>query len=180
MAAEGGHPVIGSDPAGFMGRRAIGVRIVVLISALLSTQPASGQTSGEAHLVIVRGGDSVFHFSGLSGGGGVLLRNQVGVNAEIGLIGDNSDERDLVPVFSVGGSMHFASRQNTRKLVPFVAAGFTTLGDGPGWYAGGGANYWFRRATAVRFEFRGVVPSTDGYPRKAWFLRGGVAVGFAR
>lgn len=163
-----------------MPRRTVRVLVGLLVSGWLSTPPASGQASGEAHIVGIRGGDSVFAFTGLSGGGGVLIKERFGVDADVGLLADNSDERDLVPIFAVGGSVHFPSSQNTRKLIPFVGAGFTTLGVGPGWYAGGGANYWFHRATAVRVEFRGVMPSGDDYPRNAWFFRAGLTFGFGR
>lgn len=174
---QAGADVPGRRPAWM---RRTGMVLVLFVAGLLQAWPASAQTSGQAHVVAVRGGDTMFRFSGIESGAGVLFSNQVGANAEIGVLGDNSDERSVIPVLSVGGTFQFADRQNTRRLVPFVAGGLTTRAFGTAWYAGGGANYWFRRSTGVVLEFRRVLPSTGEYSRQAWFVRGGVAFGFAR
>jgi hypothetical protein len=110
--------MIESDPGGFRCGRAATVVIVVLTSAGLLTQPASGQTSGEAHVVSVRGGDSSFQFGGVAGGGGVLFGNRLGVDGEYG-----------------GARLRFRG-----KLAPVLGAGFVRLGDIAGPYVGGGAN----------------------------------------
>jgi len=70
------------------------------------------------------------------------------------------------------------------------SVGFSRLGDWAGWYAGGGANYWLNRRTAIHLGLRAFVPTTnygclssnsrnvcEPGPRVA-FLRVGVAFGF--
>lgn len=151
---------------------------VLAAGGLPGALPAWSQTRVEIHAVGIRGGDSDFNFTGLAGGGGVLvLGNRLGVSGEAGLIADNSDERVLVPVISGGVSVHFPNSGNTRKLIPFLGTGFTAIGDDPGWYGGGGLNWWFHRRTALRLEFRAVPSAASGYPRNAWFLRAGLSFG---
>ena len=166
---------------------------LALAPALLLARPVAGQTSGEAHVVFVSGLNKVLptdlSLRGLTGGGTVLLRNRIGLDAEFGLIGDNSDERVVAPAISAGGSLHFST---TGRVAPFVGAGFSRLGDWAGWYAGGGANYWLNRRTAIHLGLRAFVPTTnygclssnsrnvcEPGPRVV-FLRVGLAFGFGK
>jgi len=152
-------------------------RSIIAVLALWGALPASPQAAGEAHAVFIRGGDYAFRFTGLAAGGGILFHKRFGLGGEIGLTGDNSPERDVFPVLSAGGTVHFPSAGETRALIPFVAAGFTTLAGRSGGYAGGGVNYWFHSKTAFRFEFQGLVPAASANARKAWFLRAGFTFG---
>jgi hypothetical protein len=152
-------------------------------------QSVSGQVGGEVHAAFVHGGQSGFRMTGGVGGGGVLIRNRFGIDAEGGLLGDSSDERVLAPVLAINAHVRLAMR---RKVVPFAGAGFTRLGDWGGWHAGGGVDFAVSPRSAIRIEFRGAVPFADfsgcvrnartdcALPPNAWFLRIGMAFGFTR
>ena len=167
---------------------------VVIVSALCFVatalpQPVSGQASGEVHAAFVHGGQSGFRMTGGVGGGGVLIRNRFGIDAEVGLLGDNSDERVLATALAINGNVRLATRGT---VVPFAGTGFTRLGDWGGWHAGGGVNVAVSQRSAIRVELRGAVPLVDfsgcvknartdcALPPNAWFLRVGIAFGFAR
>ena len=88
------------------------VAVLCLAGVLLSAQPVSGQISGEGYATMVHGaGERGARLTGVVGGGGVLFRDRFGVDAEIGLVGDNSDERVLAPLIAVGGSLRVAPRR---------------------------------------------------------------------
>ena len=158
------------------------------VGTLVSPQLVSGQVSGEVQAEFVHGRLSSFRMSGVMGGGGVLIRNRFGIDAEVGLLGDNSDEGVLAPVVAIGGNVRLQTR---RRAVPFASAGFTRLGDWGGWHAGGGVNVAVSSGSMIRVELRGAVPSVDfsgcvrnartecALPPTAWFLRVGMAFGFA-
>lgn len=171
--------------------RHAGASAFFLAAACLCAAPASGQPMGEAHVVAVRGGDSVFRFGGFGGGVGVFVGHRIGVDGDVALVVDDSAERDGLLMLSGGASLHFVTRQRGHSLAPFVSAGLTTVADGAAWYLGGGANYWIGRRAAIRLDLRGVGSATDPScpinertvchsSRKAWFLRGGLAVGVGR
>src|SRR3990170_1248636 len=82
------------------------LRIAALtLGALALAWPAFGQIKGEAHGVFVQGADSVFRYRGLAGGGGIVWGNQLGVDGEMGLAVDDSDERSGVLMLAAGGSL---------------------------------------------------------------------------
>lgn len=164
----------------------------LFVAALLLPASASGQTSGEVQGLVIQGSDSKFRLRGFAGGAGVLIRDRVGVDAEFGLLVDNSDERDGFPIIAFGATLRLIARNQARRLIPFAAAGWTATAIGSGLYVGGGIKYWFRPRAAIHLELREALtagadancpvnPLSRCHPsRNAWFLRGGVTFAFHR
>lgn len=164
------------------------LRIAALtLGALALAWPAFGQIKGEAHGVFVQGADSVFRYRGLAGGGGIVWGNQLGVDGEVGLAVDDSDERSGVLMLAAGGSLRLPFDTKTSA---FIGAGLARFGDIAGPYLGGGVHYGFGGGIALRVELRSLVPTADyrGCTRDRfrpcestgvkWFFRAGLTLGF--
>jgi hypothetical protein len=154
---------------------------IVLAGCSMWANPAAGQTTGQAHAVVVVGRDADFRFTGVAGGGSVVLRHRVGLDGEFGLLVDNSDERTLSPWLSGGASVRFLS---DRKTTPFVGGGLARFGDLAGLYVDAGANYWFAGHVALRVALRTSFLSKScpaGFTAceggTTWFVHGGLTFG---
>ena len=128
---------------------------------LLSVLPAVAQTRGEVSGLVLFGADSRVKFTGFSAGGGVFFQRWFGLEAEFGIVVDDSDEQSAAPLYSGGVNLRVLP---DARLTPFVAAGAGALGDTAGPYAGGGINYWFGERAALRLEVRAFVPTADNRP----------------
>jgi hypothetical protein len=132
-----------------------------LVGVLVSVVPASAQTRGEASGVVLYGADSRVTFAGVAAGGGVVFGRWLGLEAELGLATDNSDERSTAAQYSAGLNVRFLP---SSSLTPFLAAGVAALGDTSGPYVGGGIYYWFAERVALRVDARAFVPTNDNRP----------------
>ena len=115
---------------------------------------APGGTSG--------GGGGTLH---IGGGGEGVLKNGVGIGAEVGYIAPFEAFGDGLGIFSVNGSYHFLNSSKSEKLVPFVTGGYTGFfrgGYANGANFGGGVNYWFKPRVGLRVEFRDNVFLQEG------------------
>lgn len=101
----------------------------------------------------------------IGGGGEGILRNGVGIGAELGYITPFEAIGDGLGTFSVNGSYHFLKASKSEKVTPFLTAGYTGFfrgGYANGVNFGGGVNYWFKERVGLRFEFRDNIFAADG------------------
>jgi len=108
------------------------------------------------------GGGGTLH---IGGGGEGILKNGVGIGAELGYIYPFEAIGDGLGTFSVNGSYHFLKASKSGKFAPFVTGGYTGFfrsGYANGCNFGGGVNYWFKKRVGLRFEFRDNVFAADG------------------
>jgi hypothetical protein len=165
--------------------------ICALVAVVTVIRPLEirGQTTGEVVAAALTGSQPGFRLTGLLAGGGLLFRNRFGVGFETGLLGDNSDERVVSPLFGVTGRAQLLVGP---VVVPFVTTGFTCVGDWGGWHAGGGVDIPLAPLPAIRIEFRRTEPAVDfsgcqnnerslcKLPSATWFVIAGMAFRFGR
>ena len=92
----------------------------------------------------------------VGGGEGFVFRG-LAVGAEGGYGWISGSFQDGVGMFSANPAYHFKGHGKSRKLVPFVTAGYSMLfrdGHVDGFNAGGGATWWPGAHFGVRFEGR--------------------------
>ena len=147
---------------------------VVLFSLAAAAQtvaPSAKQTSSNngygygyvfAAPGVASGGTPTFH---IGGGGEGILKNGLGIGAEIGYIGPIGELGNGFGVFSVNGSYHFLKENKSDKVAPLVTGGYTGFFRGGyinGVNFGGGINYWFKERVGLRFELRDNVFAQGG------------------
>ena len=163
--------------------------LAALMAFGASASPAIAQTHGEAHAVLLQGADATFRFGGF-GAGGALVVNWFGLDADFGLLVDNSDEGGVAPMYAGGASVRLLA---DGRVSPFFGGGYAGFGDTSGPFVGGGLNIWFARSAAFRVEVRSYVPASDNRPCRdsprppvcdaatnATFLRAGMTFRFGR
>jgi hypothetical protein len=106
-------------------------------------------------------------------GADVRIYKGLTAGAELGGIGGG----DKLAIFSSNVSYRFLNATQSRKLVPYLTAGYTAAvtGEvGENWFnVGGGIDYWIGQRTGVRLEFR---DQADPNHSQLWhFLEGRVA-----
>ena len=113
---------------------------------------AVGKSSGDF-------GQTTVH---VGGGGERLFYKGLGVNGEIGYLGQTRSANDGFGVGSTNVVYHF--QKPGQKLAPFVTGGVTiafrtaaTVGGN----FGGGVHYWMKDRLALRLEFRDHIISSD-------------------
>ena len=155
-------------------------RILALTLAAVTCLSVSySQAQGLGYAIAGPTGYAGFWGSGIgihaAGGGEFLIKNQVGIGAEIGALGSGSS---LLSVFSANGGFHF-SRDASQRLVPFASGGYTRMGNADGsfntWNIAGGIDYWFKRRVAFRMEVRDHVRPDSRGTVQYWSFRVGVA-----
>ncbi|MGE0131077.1 MAG: hypothetical protein AB7U82_23615 [Blastocatellales bacterium] len=143
-----------------------------LVGAAQSVAPKATQTTNEngygyGYIFAAPGGSSnggggTLH---IGGGGEGVLKNGVGIGAELGYLYPFEGIDEGLGTFSVNGAYHFLKASRSEKVTPFVTAGYTGFfrsGYANGFNFGGGVNYWFKKRVGLRFEFRDNVFAADG------------------
>ncbi len=96
--------------------------------------------------------------SGLGIGGQGLLYKGLGIGVEGGYLYLMQSFRSGVGIASVNGLFQLGRSRASRKVVPFVTAGYSLAFDSGGVVHalnfGGGMNYWFREKQALLLEAR--------------------------
>jgi hypothetical protein len=151
------------------------IRTAVLL--LAASIPALGQP--QAFIYLAPGGALTRAFAGdvfvhFGGGGEYVLKNDIGVGADAGVIG--SLFGGTTGTLSLTGSYHF---RHERLVDPFVAAGYSLFfGRTAGNFIftrpdvhqdnlslfnfGGGTNLWFSRHVGAKIELRDHLHSGNG------------------
>ncbi|MGJ5815191.1 hypothetical protein [Paludibaculum fermentans] len=90
-------------------------------------------------------------------GGEAFVWKGLAAGVELGYLFPRTEPGIGVGLFGLSGAWHFVNRDNPRKFIPFVTAGYT-LGFRQGvanlYHFGGGATYWFSRRAGLRTELR--------------------------
>ncbi|MBI2817264.1 MAG: hypothetical protein HYX72_10020 [Acidobacteria bacterium] len=106
-------------------------------------------------------------------GGGLMFYKGLGLNVETGALFHPANTEARTTLTSFGGSYHFLSDQSSRKIVPFVVAGYSYAANStmPNMHMvnfGGGVDYWFRENLGLRLEVRDHF-SPKAYPNGTFF-----------
>jgi len=127
---------------------------VILISIAALEAVSNAQMAGQVYFF--GGPAKVFEFPGVhfGGGGDLLIPRSFGIGGELGiLLGGN----ESFYVLSLNGSRYFVRRSSSNKVIPFVTAGYSTIGGSDNrinaWNIGGGATHWGRNR-GFRWELR--------------------------
>ncbi len=158
----------------------LGLAVLLLAPGLLLAQ-GRGNYRAQGYFFVAPGGataaGSTAGTLSLGGGGEWFVYKGLGLGGELAYLAPTSSFRDGFGALSVNGSYHFENEAQSRKLVPFITAGYT-LGVRSGTVNlanfGGGVNYWLRERWGLRFEGRDLV-NTTGPTTHFWQLRFAVA-----
>jgi len=153
------------------------------IALLLLLLPGSAVAQGGSHGYLFGGvGSSNFGVDSSAaysfGLGGEYRIRRFGLGGEIGAVSLRRNlglttKRSIAALGALNTTFHFRSgKRGSRVRDPFVTVGIFILNGTSGFYHyGGGMNYWFRKRTGLRFEFRDHV---DGDSSHIWQFRVGL------
>lgn len=133
----------------------------VAVAAMASVRPAYSQSHGEADAVVVAGADDRFAYRGFAAGGGAVFRRWLGVEAQAGILVDDSDERSAVLTLDGGLTVRVLP---AARATPFMFVGASRRGDVAGPVIGGGLLYWFGERAGLRVDGRAFFPASDNRP----------------
>ena len=139
---------------------------LVLVQGVGWAQDPQGvERKGAGYIFVTPGawlGDGTYGAFGFGGGGEHLLKGGFGISTDVGYVySTQGGFKDGFGLLSPGAVYQF---QRTRKVVPFVAGGYSlafrgdTLNLG---YFGGGINYWPKDHYGLRFEVRDHLSSNN-------------------
>lgn len=133
------------------------VGLLCLVTILICAGAASAQ-AWEAHAAAESGPGTHLVPKGLAFGGGVLIHDRVGIEADFGFLTENVVEPDAAPVLNVGATFRPI---RAWRVLPIVSGGYRRRGDLGDLYAGGGVRIGLSPWSAIRFELRGAFPAAD-------------------
>ena len=155
------------------------------IALLLILLPVSAAAQSGSHGYVFGGvGSSNFGVDSSAGYnfgvGGEYRIKRFGIGAEIGgvslrrTLSGSVTKRSLMALGALNATYHFRSgKRGSRVRDPFVTTGVSLLNGTNGFYHyGGGMNYWFKKRTGLRLEFRDHV---DGDSNHIWQVRVGLS-----
>ena len=92
-------------------------------------------------------------------GGHLLVSKGLGLNFETGFLFHPANMEARTTLTSFGASYHLFNQRSPRKIVPFVAAGYSYAANNtmPNMHMvnfGGGVDYWLREELGLRLEVR--------------------------
>jgi hypothetical protein len=125
-----------------------------LAAVLLAAAPAAAQ-DWEGHVTGLRALGNEGLGGGFTFGGGAVIGERIGFEAELGYLGETHGGAPLV---SVGGNWRLTPE---RRMGLFLSGGFARFGDLADVYAGGGLRIGLSPRTAIRVELRGMFPAAD-------------------
>jgi hypothetical protein len=131
------------------------------LAAMVGARPAYSQSHGEAHAVVVAGADDRFSYRGFAAGGGAVFGSWLGIEAQAGIVVDDSDERSAVLSLDGGLTMRLLP---AARATPFVFVGASRRGDVAGPVIGGGLLYWIGDRAGLRVDGRAFFPASDNRP----------------
>lgn len=164
-----------------MRRLILGILVLTLVPSLALAQGKENHNF-QGYVFAAPGGVSfagntaaTFH-AGIGGEG--LVYKGLGLGGEIGYLFPTRQPGEGIGIASVNGSYHFTNEDRSRKVVPFVTAGYSrAFGQGGANLInyGGGVNWWMRERLGLRLEVRDHV-TTDTPRGHFWQVR--VALAF--
>jgi hypothetical protein len=105
-------------------------------------------------------------FSGAGGGGEVFFSRGLGADVDLAAQTANNGQDVGLITYAMGPVWNFTNRTRSKRIVPFVGAGYVfALEDGyaHGGYLAGGFTWWIRSRVGFRFEVRDqVIPAMEG------------------
>lgn len=131
--------------------------LLYLVTVLICARAAAAQ-AWEAHAGAESGPGTHLVPGGLAFGGGVLIHDRVGIEADFGFLKEDVAEPDAAPVLNLGATVRPTSG---RRVLPIVSGGYRRRGDLGELYAGGGVRLGLSPRSAIRLELRAAFPAAD-------------------